>query len=124
MVSNSHTAFSPNSTCTRRVRLDPSCLNEKKTPFRWLGAQALKLVICLRILPLTVKHAQDAALSNPCEEEVHREGKRAQKGSDIRDYLEPRATPHPRSPTPGQVRALPASGGGVRDAAHLRLLER
>lgn len=93
------------------------------------SAQALKLVICLRILPFFyVKHAQDAALSNPCEEEVYREGKRAQKDSDIRDYLEPRsparAPPHPRSPTPGQVRALPASEGGVRDAAHLRLLER
>lgn len=25
------TAFSPNSTGTRRVRLDPGCLNEKKT---------------------------------------------------------------------------------------------
>lgn len=27
----SHTAFSPNSTGTRRVRLDPGCLNEKDT---------------------------------------------------------------------------------------------
>lgn len=75
-----------------------------------------------------MKHAQDATLSNPWEEEVYREGKRAQKGSDIRDDLEPRsparAPPHPRSPTPGQVRALPASEGGVRDDAHLRLLER
>lgn len=68
------------------------------------SAQALKLVICLRILPFFyVKHAQDAALSNPCEEEVYRGGKRAQKVSGIRDYLEPRsparAPPHPRSPT-------------------------
>lgn len=100
---------------------------EKKTPFKWLGTQALRVGIRLRI-PF-VKHRGCSTLSfNSWEEEVFRKRKPAQKGNDrIRTQVpcRPRGLgtpPHLHIPTPGQVRALPASGGGVRDAAHLRLL--
>lgn len=121
MVPNSHMEPSVPTlkASSRKVRQDPGCLN-KKTVFRWLGRQVLKLVTWLRILPFL--RATHRTVPNPCEEEVDREEKWAQKGND--NGLEPRsagAPPHFSSPTPDQVRALP--GDGVRDAAHLRLLE-